>query len=67
MATLSFSCSLNVGSGVGEVECPDFQERELWLKPRRPEIWRWTSKGVLKKMIWDFSLLQSSPEASEKV
>jgi hypothetical protein len=24
MATLSFSCSLNVESGVGEAECPDF-------------------------------------------
>jgi hypothetical protein len=41
--------------------------RELRLKPRRPEIWHWTGMGVLKKKIWDFSLLQSSPEAFEKV
>ena len=41
--------------------------RELLLKPRRPEIWCWTGGGVLKKKILDLFLLQSRPEASEKV
>ena len=41
--------------------------RELLVKPRRSEIFLWIGGGVLKKKIWDLSLLQSSPEASEKV
>jgi hypothetical protein len=41
--------------------------RELLLKPKIPEIWRWIRGGVLKKKIWDLSLFQSRHEAYEKV
>jgi hypothetical protein len=41
--------------------------RELLLKSRMSEMWRWIGRGVLKKKTWDLSLLQSRPEASEKV
>ena len=40
--------------------------RELLLKPRISVMWRWIGGGVLKKKIWDFSLLHSRPEAAAK-
>ena len=41
--------------------------RELLVKPRRSKMCLWIGGGILKKKIWDFSLLHSSPEASKKV
>lgn len=44
-----------------------FEERNLFLKPIKQEIWSWMACGALKKKIWDLPVFISLLEATTKV